>query len=138
MRETVPNYVEVQVVEIVPSKAYTAFLRRNFEEVAIQAEEGESTAYNCDMVKTRVYDFGSYQEAYNFFVANRNAIMDAMLEIEANEARNKKIEELKSLLEESDYQAIKFTEGWMSQAEYEPIKNQRQNWRDEINQLQNA
>ena len=47
-----------------------------------------------------------------------------------------KISELKAKLAATDYQAIKYAEGQISDTEYEPIKNQRQAWRDEINQLE--
>ena len=43
---------------------------------------------------------------------------------------------LKQKLKFTDYQAIKFAEGQLSKEEYEPIKTQRQTWRDEINSLQ--
>lgn len=48
-----------------------------------------------------------------------------------------RIRELKAQLESTDYQAIKYAEGWLTEEEYAPIKAQRQNWRDEINQLEN-
>ncbi len=47
-----------------------------------------------------------------------------------------RIYELKSLLSESDYKAIKFAEGELSAEEYEPIKQQRRAWREEINLLE--
>ena len=47
-----------------------------------------------------------------------------------------KIAKLKKSLAETDYQAIKFAEGVMSESEYAPIKAQRQEWRAEINTLQ--
>lgn len=47
-----------------------------------------------------------------------------------------KIAELKSLLAETDYKAIKYAEGWLTDEEYEPIKQQRQEWREEINRLE--
>lgn len=46
------------------------------------------------------------------------------------------IAELMALLFESDYKAIKFAEGWITPAEYEEIKAQRQAWRDRINELE--
>lgn len=46
------------------------------------------------------------------------------------------IETLKKKLSETDYQAIKYAEGLLSPKEYEPIKTQRQSWRDEINALE--
>ena len=47
-----------------------------------------------------------------------------------------KIANAKSKLVETDYQAIKYTEGFISEADYAPIKAQRQAWRDEINALE--
>lgn len=46
------------------------------------------------------------------------------------------IAELKAKLAETDYQAIKYAEGWIDDAEYAPIKGQRQAWRDRINELE--
>lgn len=47
-----------------------------------------------------------------------------------------RINELKDMLAKTDYQAIKYAEGAWSAEEYEPIKKQRQKWRDEINVLE--
>lgn len=47
-----------------------------------------------------------------------------------------KIDLLKQKLQETDYQAIKFAEGWLSEEEFSPIKAYRQSLRDEINQLE--
>lgn len=49
----------------------------------------------------------------------------------------KRIEELKALLKESDYRAIKYAEGFYTDEEYKPYKEQRQAYRDEINSLLN-
>jgi len=49
---------------------------------------------------------------------------------------NKKINELKQKLKETDYQAIKFAEGELTDEEYAPIKEQRKTWRAEINALE--
>ena len=48
----------------------------------------------------------------------------------------KQIEELKEQLAQSDYQAIKFAEGYFTEEEYAPIKAQRQALRDQINALE--
>lgn len=45
--------------------------------------------------------------------------------------------ELQQKLHNTTDQAIKYAEGWLTDEEYEPIKLQRQEWRDEINRLQN-
>lgn len=47
-----------------------------------------------------------------------------------------RIAQLKRFLAESDYQAIKYAEGLLTEKEYEPIKKQRQDWRNEINILE--
>ena len=52
------------------------------------------------------------------------------------EINKNKILELKNKLKETDYQAIKHFEGCLTDYEYEPIKAQRQAWRDEINELE--
>lgn len=64
----------------------------------------------------------------------RKAAEEAYNSDEAANAR--KIAELKAKLTATDYQAIKFAEGAMTAEEFEPIKAQRQEWRDEINSLE--
>lgn len=43
---------------------------------------------------------------------------------------------MKSLLTDTDYQAIKHSEGVISDEDYAPIKTQRAAWRTRINELQ--
>lgn len=45
------------------------------------------------------------------------------------------IDELKKLLSLSDYKAIKFGEGLISESDYALTREQRQTWRDQINNL---
>lgn len=52
------------------------------------------------------------------------------------EIKEERIGELKKLLADTDYQAIKYAEGRITEEEYAPISQQRQAWRDEINRLQ--
>ena len=47
-----------------------------------------------------------------------------------------RIEELKQLLSSTDYQAIKYAEGELTEEEYSQMKNQRKQWRLEINNLE--
>lgn len=47
-----------------------------------------------------------------------------------------RIEMLKAELASTDYKAIKYAEGWISEEEYAPIKAVRQAIRDEINLLE--
>ena len=46
------------------------------------------------------------------------------------------INQLKQKLNSTDYQAIKFAEGLISEIDYATIKSERQSWRDRINQLE--
>lgn len=46
------------------------------------------------------------------------------------------IDELKQKLFDTDYQAIKHSENIMTDEEYAPIRQQRQSWRYEINELE--
>ena len=56
---------------------------------------------------------------------------------ELTKTRNvERISEIKRKLSETDYQAIKYAEGFICEADYAPIKAQRQAWRDEINALE--
>lgn len=45
------------------------------------------------------------------------------------------IQELQQQLAATDYKAIKYAEGLISEEDYQPIKEQRQALRDQINQL---
>ena len=54
------------------------------------------------------------------------------------EINAERIAELKRLLTDTDYKAIKYSEGLISEEEYAEVKAQRQAWRDEINQLEVA
>ncbi|MBQ9977166.1 MAG: hypothetical protein IJP21_01065 [Clostridia bacterium] len=46
------------------------------------------------------------------------------------------IEALMQNLADTDYKAIKYAEGLISEEDYAPIKKQRQQWRNEINLLE--
>lgn len=46
------------------------------------------------------------------------------------------IESLKQQLTDTDYQAIKYAEGQISEEKYSPIREERQAWRDRINELE--
>ena len=50
--------------------------------------------------------------------------------------RNKEINELKAKLAQTDYQAIKFAEGWITADDYAPTKALRNSWRTRINELE--
>lgn len=51
-------------------------------------------------------------------------------------AASREIAELKSKLAETDYKAIKYAEGFISEADYAPIRAERQAWRERIGELE--
>ena len=69
---------------------------------------------------------------------------ESMRQAEIKEANDPKkgifeeITELKYNLSSTDYQAIKYAEGVMSESEYAPMKAQRQRWRERINELESS
>ena len=71
------------------------------------------------------------EEEYSEFSATLNSRFRSQIPPQI-----KQIEELKQQLAQSDYQAIKFAEGWLTAEEYAPIKAHRQSLRDQINSLE--
>ena len=59
-------------------------------------------------------------------------------EVKADETTeiNRQIGELKQKLSDTDYKAIKYSEGWLTDEEYAEVKAQREEWRTEINRLE--
>ncbi len=53
-----------------------------------------------------------------------------------NTALLNQIGELKAELCATDYKALKYMEGWLTEEEYAPVKAQRQALRDQINELE--
>ena len=76
---------------------------------------------------------------YDEFVAKQNQPLPHY-EPSAEEKRvrgiRRQIANLKSQLAKTDYQAIKHSEGWISEEDYAPIKAARQELRDQINELE--
>jgi hypothetical protein len=61
--------------------------------------------------------------------------MEGNMNIELNKLYRRKIELHNNLLK-TNCKALNYAEGMLSEAEYEPIKMQRQAWQDEINVLE--
>ena len=72
----------------------------------------------------RIYDNGIY----------RDATPEEMKALELTPTEE--IEQCKAQLSATDYQAIKHSEGLISEEDYAPIKAQRQALRDRINELE--
>ena len=76
----------------------------------------------------RVYDNGVYRDMTAEEEAEFNKSAEVSVETQINE--------LKEKLRETDYQAIKYAEGLISEEDYAVIKKKRQEWRNKINELE--
>jgi hypothetical protein len=97
---------------------------------------------NSQFADAQAYEIDDYDRFYNasfcYYLKDDKLIYDdtAKAKAEKQEKIFMQINELKQRLIQSDYQAIKFAEGWISDAEYSETLNQRQQWRNEINKLE--
>ena len=77
----------------------------------------------------------SFDGNYNYKYINGEIVeVDITSFIRRKEIMNE-INIYKQKLNETDYKAIKYAEGVLTE-DYEPIKQQRQQWRDKINELE--
>ena len=70
------------------------------------------------------------------FVIKRRTPSETETKADTVASINQQIKELQGKLSATDYQAIKYSEGWITEKDYTEIKANRQSWRDTINQLQ--
>lgn len=70
------------------------------------------------------------------FIIKRRTPSEAETKADTILSINQQIRELQGKLSATDYQALKYSEGWITEDEYIEIKAIRQSWRDAINQLQ--
>ena len=70
------------------------------------------------------------------FVIKRRTPSEAETKADTVASINQQIRELQGKLSATDYQALKYSEGWITEKDYTEIKANRQSWRDAINQLQ--
>lgn len=70
------------------------------------------------------------------FVIKRRTPSEAETKADTIASINQQIRELQGKLAATDYQALKYSEGWIAEKDYTEIKANRQSWRDAINQLQ--
>lgn len=79
----------------------------------------------------------SYYAVVNgkFTIKRRNPIKEE-LEADNRQVVKREIVELKRKLSDTDYKAIKYVEGFLTEEEYKETKAQRQMWRDRINELE--
>ena len=111
---------------------------RIIEEAYLQEESVFNEETQQEEIKTV-----EYPEVTETYLACEVSVVDKSQVSEEQKAKRlakinarKEIKELKQKLLDTDYQAIKYAEGWMTEDEYAPIKAERQAWRDRINELE--
>lgn len=71
-----------------------------------------------------------------FNAETKEQIIKDVPDIEIMFTPEEEIEMLKRKLSDTDYKAIKYAEGQLTEEEYGPIKQERQSWRNRINELE--
>lgn len=101
----------------------------HYETIAEYPNGGKDVKYVIDVAGVEYQPAKDIEEPINVYIPYTKAELQ-------QQANQKRIAELKQLLASSDYKAIKYAEGLISAEDYEPIKKERQAYRDEINQLE--
>ena len=131
--ELLPNEIDLEKGYLTEDKIFV----EHHPEIQEQAEVGHyevvRTFENGGKEKTWVIDipYVPYQEAYDEYEQIQVYVLYTDKELAERE-----IKSLKQKLADTDYQAIKYAEGVMSESDYAPIKQQREDWRYRINYLQ--
>lgn len=94
--------------------------------------EKYSHAQNYYLDKNIIDDNGNYVYEYVDGEIREKDNTEAIVAM----AKTKRISELKRFLSETDYKAIKYAEGEITEEEYAPFKAQRRAWRAEINYIE--
>jgi hypothetical protein len=133
-------------IESFPPKASTQYYAASNirEEVKVlqEAYSQEEIYYNEEtgLDEVKVVDYPAITKTYNtcdILVKDRPQVSEEFkAQMLAKNNAIKEIAELKQKLKDTDYQAIKYAEGWITEEDYAPIKAERQEWRNEINRLQ--
>ncbi len=81
-------------------------------------------------------DMAYFQAQADEATARRNRQIEINNIVEEIGKRNVKISNLKTLLNKNDYKRGKYIDGFLTKEEYEPTRLQMQEWRVEINLLE--
>ncbi len=101
----------------------------HYEVVAEYPNGGKDVEYIIDKPYIEHQDAYDEEEQIQVYVPYSNEYLE-IKELENN------IANLKEALKLTDYKAIKYAEGWFTEEEYLPIKEERQLYRDKINEYE--
>ena len=103
----------------------------------LMTEVNNGTEEHPDIVQTFSDVSMGWNEA-NEEIAKREAYNGEYTIEEIEESPEEQITTLKAELAATDYKAIKYAEGWITEEEYAPIRVERQALRDKINKLERS
>ena len=100
--------------------------------------DDNSTNYQKTLVSIAQRIFAEYSgDEYRLVITdNHYKTMHISEEERQKEQYRLEIQQLKKQLSDTDYKAIKYAEGQLTEEEYSPIRLQRQSYRDRINELE--
>lgn len=92
---------------------------------------------NKNLITIEIDSLDDIRVGYDYFINNK-IVKNETYDLDMQVAEiNMQINEYKDKLKQSDYKALKYLEGFISEEEYKPIKEERQTYRDKINELEN-
>lgn len=103
------------------------------------ATENNSGFTTYRMSGEQLGDFSDYTTTYRILDDEVQYSNDGSIWVEPQPYEptvDDKINALKKELADTDYEAIKYSEGWFTDAEYEPIKAMRESLREQIRKLE--
>ena len=96
-------------------------------------DENGQKIYEADVISFAIKEVTKEQ-----IVAQFDWYWNKYITAEVNQKKAEKIVMLQQLLAKTDYEAIKYGEGVISQQQYAPLAQARENWRVAINSLEAA
>ena len=96
----------------------------------------ENTVLTDGTVRSRKVELGKNDDISRWSQDNMTEEEMNLAHLEKVKNATKRISELKEGLSKTDYKAIKFAEGWISEQDFAPVKQLRQALREEINELE--
>lgn len=92
---------------------------------------------NKSLITIDIDSLSDIKVGYDYFIGNK-VVKNETYDLDMQVAEiNRQISEYKEKLRESDYKALKYLEGFINEEDYKPIKEERQTYRDKINELEN-
>ncbi len=108
----------------------------HFETIKEYKNGGKDVVWIVDKPKIEHVDAYDEKEQIQVFIEYTEEELKIREKEKLIEEKFKEMDILKSVLSKTDYKALKFLEGWYTEEEYEPIKNEREQIRRQIRKIE--